>query len=129
MTREEEIIHLCAEHGIEIRWSNGSRGRAWRRDRRVVLPPVRGEMSYLLALHEIGHIIGENPRLKLDQEVAAWEWALAHYDREPTHACWRGISNRLLSYWGYSERRKRVQRSERFEQFTLRIAAIVVHGG
>ena len=41
------------------------------------LPPVRSEVSYAVALHEIGHIKGRDQK-SLDvlvREQAAWQWA------------------------------------------------------
>ena len=43
----------------------------------VWLPPVRSEVSYAAALHEIGHIKGRDQK-SLDvlvREQAAWQWA------------------------------------------------------
>src|SRR5262245_25812298 len=40
-------------------------------------PPVRGDLSYATALHEIGHILGQhqNSQRKLVRERWAWIWA------------------------------------------------------
>lgn len=71
----------------------------------MAIPEIRSLRSYLVALHEIGHVIGPNPRLRLDQEVAAWDWALAHSRFEPTDACWRMIGRALGSYVARAVRR------------------------
>lgn len=125
-TPEDEVMYLCAGAGITIEWYTGG-GRAIRSRRLVRLSPVRGEVSYLVALHEIGHVLGSNPPLRLDQEVAAWEWALDHYDQEPTSAAWRSIAKRLDSYrrsyerptWDGRPSRRRV--TDRFLRFLDRV--------
>jgi hypothetical protein len=56
------IAELCPSH--EIEWQLGGRGRAEVRGpagKRTLLirtPPVRGQVSYFIALHEIGHLVG-----------------------------------------------------------------------
>lgn len=87
---------LAAEHRVTIE-HRGS-GIAYRRARLVTIPPVRGRATYFTALHEIGHIAGPNPRRRLDQEVAAWRWALEHALEDPTPAVARGIVRDLRSY-------------------------------
>ena len=85
--------------------ARSGRARATRRTRAVAIPEIRSLRSYLVALHELGHVIGANPRLRLDQEVAAWNWALAHTRFEPTDACWRMIGRALGSYVARAVRR------------------------
>jgi len=95
---------LAAAHRVEL--VHRGRGLAYRRARRITVPPIRGRMSYLVALHELGHVVGPNPRLRLEQEVAAWQWALAHTIVEPTPANYRSIARALGSYRLRAERRR-----------------------
>jgi hypothetical protein len=43
----------------------------------VQMPPIRSELTYATALHEIGHILGrhQSSRLQMVRERWAWEWA------------------------------------------------------
>ena len=71
------VVSLCKAHKIAITFGT-RRGRAWRAARRVSVPHVRGAISYAVALHEIGHVLGKRGRTRLDHEVHAWQWAEAH---------------------------------------------------
>ena len=106
---DRHVDELCSAHGI-VRLG-GSRGRAEvhrRNGRRTVairVPQVRGQVTYFVALHEIGHLVGpgrSGPRL--EKEAAAWRWALAAALVEPTDACRRRLGVRLRSYVTWAER-------------------------
>ncbi len=101
---ESHILQLAAEHGVEVVYRG--RGRAARRARRITVSAVRGRATYLVALHELGHVLGPNPRRRLEQEVAAWEWALSQTIVEPTTANYRKILRALESYRLRAARRK-----------------------
>ncbi len=91
------IVELAYEHDIRI--IHRGNGIAYRRRRLITIPPVRGRTSYFVALHELGHIIIQpEPKRRLDQEVAAWRWALEHALEPPTPAVARGIVRSLRSY-------------------------------
>jgi hypothetical protein len=94
----QHIQSLAREHDVEIVIRKGSRGRASRRQRLIKIPAVRGQVSYLVALHELGHIVGRYPKLRHDREVAAWRWALDNSIDEPTAASYERIAESLASY-------------------------------
>src|SRR4029079_6965724 len=98
---EAHIEELCREHGIELAGAS-SRGRAirWRGGRlEISIPPIRGQVSYFIALHEIGHLVGRGRSApRLESEANAWLWALEHSAIEPTEATKRSISRRLRGY-------------------------------
>ena len=105
------VDELCARHGIAR--LNGSRGRAEvhrRNGRRTVairVPPVRGQVTYFVALHEIGHLVGPGRSgTRLEKEAAAWRFALAAALVEPTDACRRRIGRRLRSYVTWAQARQ-----------------------
>lgn len=76
MTRGQHIAVLCREHGIR-RSVSEARGRARVKERWIQHPPIRSEMAYFVALHEIGHImVGIDGMTRLEREAAAWDWAL-----------------------------------------------------
>ena len=110
---EAHIADLCREHEIELAGSS-ARGRAvrWRGGKREIsVPPIRGQVSYFIALHEIGHLVGPGrsaPRLEC--EANAWLWALTHSAVEPTPATRRSIARRLRGYleWARNRQYRRV---------------------
>ncbi len=110
-TLDRHVDELCARHGIDR--LNGSRGRAevhrtnGRRTVAIRVPPVRGQVTYFVALHEIGHLIGPGRSgTRLEKEAAAWRFALDAALVEPTDACRRRIGKRLRSYVTWAEARQ-----------------------
>jgi hypothetical protein len=110
---EAHIADLCREHGISLAGSS-ARGRAirWRGGKREIsVPPIRGQVSYFIALHEIGHLVGPGRSApRLEAEANAWLWALDHCAVEPTAATRRSISRRLGGYleWARNRQHRRV---------------------
>lgn len=72
------VEFLLTTHSIAVEWRATSGGRAWRRNRKVRIAPIKTAISYAVALHEIGHVLGRNPPARLDKEAAAWDWARKH---------------------------------------------------
>lgn len=110
---EAHVEELCAEHGVELAGSS-ARGRAirWRGGRlEISIPPIRGQVSYFIALHEIGHLVGRGRSApRLESEANAWVWALQNSAFEPTDATMRSISKRLDGYlqWARNRQYRRV---------------------
>jgi hypothetical protein len=106
---EAHVEDLCREHGIELAGAS-SRGRAirWRGGRlEISIPPIRGQVSYFIALHEIGHLVGRGRSApRLESEANAWLWALDHAVVEPTPATLRSISRRLRGYLDWARNRQ-----------------------
>lgn len=81
----EHVKSLVKEHRVAAR-DVGTTGReqAFPDKRLVHIRPIRGVASYLGALHEIGHVVVGAPsstpgsRSWMDQEAAAWQWAIKH---------------------------------------------------
>ena len=84
---EAHVADLCREYEIGLAGAS-ARGRAirWRGGRREIsVPPIRGQVSYFIALHEIGHLVGPGRSApRLESEANAWLWALDHSVVEPT---------------------------------------------
>jgi hypothetical protein len=76
MTQAQHVAKLCRENHIIVIEKIGSRGRAFPKRHTVRIPPVKTDVTYALALHEIGHILGEQPKGRLAREAAAWRWAM-----------------------------------------------------
>lgn len=110
---EGHVEDLCRDHGIELAGSS-SRGRAirWRGGKlEISIPPIRGQVSYLIALHEIGHLVGKGRSApRLESEANAWLFALQNSVVEPTPATRRSISRRLRGYleWARNRQHRRV---------------------
>ena len=118
-TLDRHIDDLCAKHGIgrvdgsgravvtRIRHHDGRTERQLE----IRVPPVRGQVSYFVALHEIGHLVGPGRGgRRLESEAAAWRFALAVSLVEPTDATRRRIGARLRSYVAWAQRRSRRRR-------------------
>jgi hypothetical protein len=112
---DRHVDELCARHGIAR--LSGSRGRAEvhrRNGHRTIairIPPVRGQVTYFVALHEIGHLVGPGRSgTRLEKEAAAWHFALRTARVEPTDACRHRIGKRLRSYVTWAELRQHRRR-------------------
>ncbi len=99
------IISLLLQHTIAVTWKDGTSGRAWVKTRRVRLRPVKTQKTYAVALHEIGHIVGDQPKARLDREAAAWEWAMRNALKwtRITHAT---MQRCLQSYMDAAQRKR-----------------------
>jgi hypothetical protein len=106
---EAHIEQLCDQYGIELVGSS-ARGRAirWRGGRIAIsIPPIKGQVSYFIALHEIGHLVGRGRSApRLESEANAWVWALEHTAVEPTPATRRSIVRRLEGYLAWARNRQ-----------------------
>jgi hypothetical protein len=103
----EHVRRLADAHDVVVDERASARGRAWRGQRRVRVPPVRGVTSYLVALHELAHVVGSGrSRRRLEQEVAAWRWALAQTIVSPTPGARRAIFRALWSYVAWAQARQ-----------------------
>jgi hypothetical protein len=105
------VLHVATAHGVVVR-SHSSGGRAWRLTRKVAIRPVRSSLTYAVALHELGHVLGARGRTRLDDEVQAWQWARenAQYwdDRMERERC-----RSLRGYVRWAQRRQRSDRHGR----------------
>jgi hypothetical protein len=106
---EAHVEDLCREHGIQLAGAS-SRGRAirWQGGKlEISIPPIRGQVSYFIALHEIGHLVGRGRSApRLESEANAWLWALDHSVVKPTPATLRSISRRLRGYLEWARNRQ-----------------------
>ena len=110
---EGHVEDLCRQYGIQLAGSS-ARGRAirWRGGRlEISIPPIKGQVSYFIALHEIGHLVGKGRSApRLEAEANAWIFALENSVVEPTTATLRSISRRLSGYleWARNRQHRRV---------------------
>src|SRR4051794_19925091 len=96
----DHVERLLCENGITANWSPpqlgvlnwfGSCGDLVARE--ISIGPITDEMSYFVALHEIGHIVLQMPtdvemdgvsKVSLDNEVTVWAWAVGKALVEPS---------------------------------------------
>jgi hypothetical protein len=112
---ERHVHTLAARGNVELVVSATRRARAFRaspsrgRRARVVVPPVRGQVSYFVALHELGHVLsrGNASLRQLEREADAWRFAFRHALVEPTPATARSLLRSLESYLRRAEARAR----------------------
>ncbi len=113
-TLDLHIDDLCARHGIGRTDGRGRavvvrvRHRDGTTERRleIRIPPVRGQVSYFVALHEIGHLVGDGRSgRRLESEAAAWRFALRESLVSPTDVTRRRLGKRLRSYVTWAQRR------------------------
>jgi len=97
------IDRLLTTNNISVEYKQGTKGRSWCKSRRVRLSPVKSDVTYAIALHEIGHILGDHPKTRIDKEVAAWQWAKTH-SLVWTPEMQATASKRLSSYVAWSRR-------------------------
>lgn len=111
MNLADHIERICKIEDIKIE-SHSRGGRAYRRKRLIKIRPVKSEITYAIALHEIGHILGKRQSgTRLDKEVGAWEWALEHAVRW-TLPMSRKMRDCLQSYLAWSERSSQAKRAD-----------------
>lgn len=82
-------LRVTAElHGVRIVNQPGytEDARAWIPQRLVKIGTIDSERDYLVALHELGHVVCQHAPARregvthrvLSEELEAWQWALAH---------------------------------------------------
>lgn len=109
MTTATAIMHshiesLLLRNQISVEWTaKPGTGRARRKTKWVRLSPVKSEITYAIALHEIGHVLGDYPKTRIDKEVAAWQWAKA-YAVVWTPTMQDAAAKRLNKYLAWSRR-------------------------
>lgn len=104
------VARICKIEDIEIA-SHSRGGRAYRRTRLIKIRPVKSPITYAIALHEIGHILGPRQSgCRLDKEVGAWEWAQSSAI-EWTDAMAALMRKGLQSYLRKAERSPRMKRA------------------
>lgn len=84
------LRQLAAEMGVTIVWVSGyTLAEAWVDERTACLPRIRSGRDYLVALHELGHILSPHAAGLVDAGVLydeiscegyAWAWAASHAD-------------------------------------------------
>ena len=76
---DKHVQQIADENQIVIhrRLNRLSRSYSIRVSEEIYITPIRSELSYAVALHELGHVLGphQSSRCVLVRERAAWKWA------------------------------------------------------
>lgn len=92
------VAELAEANRIEVEVYTGG-GRAIPANRAIRIRPVRGIVTYYVALHEIAHVIGRGRSApKLEQEANAWQWAIEHAIASPTPGVRKMMRRCLRNY-------------------------------
>jgi hypothetical protein len=77
----EHVIKLCQQWGIVTNWCDRP-SKAWAAPalQEIGFAPIKSAISYVTALHEIGHVRGhyQRSRHRMVRERWAWRWARAN---------------------------------------------------
>jgi hypothetical protein len=99
------ISNLAAYHGVHIDWRVSTRGRSWRKTKRIRVNQITTMARYAIALHELGHILGPQSKNRINKEYQAWQWAIDNallFDAD----CWAELRKCLRSYIVWAENRQ-----------------------
>lgn len=92
LTNDEHVESLATAYGIQVRRDEAD-WHAGPNERFVVVPmDLADDNHYLVALHELGHVVTDSGADALEREWAAWAWAFNHARCELTtellHRSW-----------------------------------------
>ena len=99
------IVALALAHDIRLDWRTTG-GCAWPKLRRVSTAKPKSDITYAVALHELGHVLGVQSGRKLDCEIQAWQWAVANASYWSTSMTKKARKS-LDSYIAWAERKQR----------------------
>lgn len=122
---------LAHSGGVTVVEKGRGSGRAWRKKRLVHIPPILSAVTYAVALHELGHVLGPRGTARVERELLAWEWAReVALEWDARHAA--TAHDRLVGYARWARRRGqqfnkrgRPRQPEAFG-FAARLAAVRV---
>jgi hypothetical protein len=101
----KHVEELCGKHQITILSHSSHGGRASKRDRTINIKPVKTQRTYIVALHEIGHIVGRGRSgTRLQKEAAAWQYVLDNSIVALAPGTYRAMLRFLTTYLKASER-------------------------
>src|SRR5947209_5267937 len=112
------VEDLGAEHGITVRERASYGGWASKKSRTICIKPVKTQRSYVVALHEIGHIVGRGRSgTRLEQEAAAWRFVLDRSVVALAPATYARMQRYLESYLWKAERSRRLSVPDAASEF------------
>lgn len=88
---------IAKRYEVTIMWDG--RDKAWPSAKIVSLRPVASQITYFIALHEIGHCVTyASDQSKADREALAWDWAFKNSIITPTPATRARCAKYFSSY-------------------------------
>ena len=108
------VMELCAANGIAVKYQSldDPCPNYWarRHPREIQIRPTKNTGYYVSALHEIGHIIGDNQDLdRVGQELWAWIYA------KETAMVWTPTAEKIMRQsmdsYGWKQRDKKIWES------------------
>lgn len=100
---------ICTQHDIRIMERDRYGGYAHKRSRTIFIRPVKTERTYIVALHEIGHILGKGRSgNRLEGEAAAWEFVMTNSMVQLKPITYARMHRYLHSYVLRAARRRRM---------------------
>lgn len=75
MLYKDHINKLCKKYNIKKYIRRGIREEAFIKTRIIHIRPIINWKNYIIALHEIGHVVSGNTKDFMTSEVLAWKWA------------------------------------------------------
>ena len=105
---QDHVAQLCQKHNILVQNRRSSGGRAWVKVRIIRIKPVKSQTTYIIALHEIAHIVYPLARHgnRLLKEAAAWKWAIENSVVKIKSSIYTKILKYLTSYLKKAKRVK-----------------------
>lgn len=103
------VLQLAAKHRITLFWLNEwGHAESFPEGRYALVPEISSAADYLVALHELGHVVSQVARRLvrsstvydyITMEGAAWAWAAEHADPELTGLLTASDWRVLLKCW------------------------------
>jgi len=73
---------LLAEHNITVReYRKSMTGRAFIKERQIIVPHPTGKISLLIFCHEVGHIVIGETKPRFLEEYLAEKWAMDYFHK------------------------------------------------
>jgi len=82
-TLRSHVLELANANDVEVEISRSKRSQAIGREEgdgpRIIIREIRSQITYLIAHHELAHLVAPDVRAqpRLEREATAWCWALA----------------------------------------------------
>jgi len=105
------VMAICHKHDITYSWSDRS-GEAWahHQSEQVHIPRIKSAISYAIALHEIGHILGRHQNSRISAVRERWAWTWARQNAIEWTLPMINCENRCRAAWESDDRRSKPDR-------------------
>lgn len=100
------VEKLARTNNVMVHWRKGKVQEAHESTSQIWVTPIKRQIDYLEALHEIGHIVDPTCRatnrsaIPLSAEGGAWEWAMWHVDPDILPRLSDATRRHIQECWG-----------------------------